>query len=178
MGGHAQSPAQIGHGPSPVRGADPARDGVSPFSPRAESIQSPGWVSPCSAAVGAPGGGELPQQRGAERGQRGYSEYSQGYYRTGWRRAAAAARCGARAAPRSRTTQPSTSSTCRISRRMHPPTHARTRLRTHGSEGPGRAGTHVATIGSVVFQRYAWTTWNLLIDTPDIDVARREMRSH
>ena len=48
--------------------------------------------------------------------------------------------------------------------RIH--THARTRLHTHGSEGQGRAGqggegTHVATIGSFVFQRYAWTTWNL-----------------
>ena len=48
----------------------------------------------------------------------------------------------------------------------HKPTHrihtqARTGLHTHGSEGQGRAGTHVATIGSFVFERYAWTTWNL-----------------
>ena len=43
--------------------------------------------------------------------------------------------------------------------RIH--THARTGLHTHGPEGQGRARTHVATIGSFVFERYAWTTWNL-----------------
>ena len=55
----------------------------------------------------------------------------------------------------------------------HKPTH---RIHTHrlahasthtlprtwvGRAGRGRARTHVATIGSFVFQRYAWTTWTL-----------------
>ena len=69
----------------------------------------------------------------------------------------------------------------------HKPTHRiHTHARTHtlsrtwveragrGRAGHGRARTHVATIGSFVFQRYAWTTWNLFIDDPDIDIVRRE----
>jgi hypothetical protein len=66
---------------------------------------------------------------------------------------------GARAAPKSRTTRPSTPSTGRISRCIaYTRTHAQ--ACTHMGR-KGRAGTHVATIGSFVFERYAWTTWNL-----------------
>ena len=98
-----------------------------------------------------PGGGERPQQRGAERGQRRDPE------RHGRPRRVPAASHGPR----------------------HTSTHTRTRLHAHGSEGRGGAGhgrarTHVATIGSFVFQRYAWTTWNLFIDDPDIDIVQRE----
>jgi hypothetical protein len=155
-------------------------------------------VSPCSAAIGAPGGGERSQQHGAERGQRGYSEYSQGTpsthrgyseYSQGVLRYRVEA-SGRSSAVRSASSAEIPNDTAVHAEYLpHKPTH---RIHTHrlahasthtlprtwvGRAGRGRARTHVATIGSFVLQRYAWTTWNLLMDNPDIDVARREMRS-
>ena len=48
----------------------------------------------------------------------------------------------------------------KLSHRIHTHAHACTRMGRAG-QGRDRARTHVATIGSFVFQRYAWTTWNL-----------------